>query len=91
MVMQNAIMTGGLLVIFGALAFFGASYWSHTVVRAFDGLAALTGFWLLVSPWVLDYESIVPAFWSAIIVGLISLIGGVIAALKHDETTLVGA
>ncbi len=89
--MPNAIVTGSLLLIFGALAFFGASYWSRTVVRAFDWLAALTGFWLLISPWVLDYEAIVPAFWSAIIVGLIGLIGGVVAALKQDETTFVGA
>ena len=89
--MQNSIVSGGLLLIFGALAFIGAAYWSHTIVRAFDVLAGLTGFWLLISPWVLGYEANAPAFWSAIVVGLVGLIGGVLAAVKQDENTFVGA
>ncbi len=89
--MQNAVASGVLLALFGALAFFGAGYWRRNVVRAFDWLAALTGLWLLISPWVLDYQASGPAFWSVILIGLIGFIGGVVAALKQDETAFVAA
>ncbi len=83
--MQNAIVSGVLLLLFGALAFFGIGNWSRNVVRTFEWLASLTGLWLVISPWVLGYQTIVPAFWSAIIVGLIGFIGAGFAATQHSE------
>jgi hypothetical protein len=91
MAMRNAVVTGVLLTLFGALAFFGAGHWSGNTVRVFDGLAAFTGFWLLISPWVLGYQPLVPAFWSAIIVGLLCFIGAGFAAVKQPEGTSIGA
>jgi len=79
-VMRNAIATGIALVLFAGLGAFGFGRWSRTVVSAFDWLACLTGLWLLISPFALDYEEIAPAFWSAILIGLFSFISAGFAA-----------
>lgn len=86
-VFENAIVSGALLAGFAALAFFGAGRWSPSFIRAFAGLAALTGLWLVISPWVLDYQALVPAFWSALLVGLIGLLGAGFAAWKQPDST----
>jgi len=71
---RNAIICGVLLLIFGALSLYGVGTLSPRTVSIFDWLAFLTGLWLLVSPFVLRYREVAPAFWSAVIAGLISLI-----------------
>jgi hypothetical protein len=87
-VTRNAIISGILLVLFAGIGAFGIGRWSTTIVRASDWLASLTGLWLAISPFVLRYQEIVPAFWSALIVGLASfIIAGVVASMKQDEGT----
>ena len=89
--MRNAIISGILLVLCFGLAAFGLGRWSRTWVSTFDWLASLTGLWLAISPFVLQYREVVPAFWSALIVGLISsfIIAGVIASLKQGSDTFI--
>jgi len=86
MAMRNAIGTGILLTAFAGLGAFGVGRWSRTTVSAFDWLACLTGLWLLISPFVLQYREVMPAFWSAIMVGLLSfIIAGFAATQKHGS------
>jgi len=90
MAMRNAIGTGIALVLFAGLGAFGAGRWSSTVVSAFNWLACLTGLWLLISPFVLQYREIAPAFWSAIVVGLLSfIIAGYAASQKQGSDASV--
>ncbi len=86
MAMRNAIGSGIGLVIFAGLSAFGVGRWSRTAVSAFDWLACLTGLWLLISPFVLQYQEITPAFWSAILVGLLSFIIAGFAASQKQGT-----
>jgi len=88
--MRNSIICGILLVLFSGLAAFGIGRWSWTVVQGSGWLASLTGLWLAVSPFVLRYQEVVPAFWSALIVGLVSfIIAGVVASVtQHTHTTM---
>ncbi len=85
--MRNAIISGALLTIFALLGFFGVDHWSSNIVSTFNGLAALTGLWLAVSPWILGYQAVVPAFWTALIVGLLSFIcAGFAASYQRSGT-----
>ncbi len=88
--MLNAVISGVFLVLFAALGFYGMGRWSYTTVRIFDGLAALTGLWLLISPFVLD-QAYGPAFWNAVIVGLIAFICAGLAAFQQPSDTSVRA
>jgi len=86
--MRNAIVTGVALSLFAGLGAFGFGRWSRTTISAFNWLACLTGLWLLISPFVLQYREVAPAFWSAIVVGLLSfLIAGFTASQKHGLAT----
>ncbi len=87
----NAVICGVLLVVFAGVPLFGTQRWSQTVIRACCWLASLTGLWLLVSPFVLKYQAVVPAFWSAIVVGLLSLILAGIAAIWQRANSTVNA
>ena len=88
--MRNAIGSGIALALFAGLGAFGFGRWSRSVVSAFDWLACLTGLWLALSPFVLRYQEIVPAFWSALIVGLLSfIIAGVVASTKQGIDTAI--
>jgi len=90
LVVRNAIISGILLVLFAGISAFGIGHWSRTVVRTSDWLASLTGLWLAISPFVLRYQEIVPAFWSALIVGLVSfIIAGVVASMKQGTDTAI--
>jgi len=51
----------------------------------FNGLAALIGMWLPIWPWVLNYRAIVPAFWSAIVAGLVGCVGAGLATVKQQQ------
>ncbi len=84
--MRNAIVSGILLVVFSALSAYGFGRWSDTAASVFGWLASLTGLWLAISPFILNYEEVMPAFWSALIVGLVSfIIAGVVASFAHDH------
>ncbi len=86
--MRNAIGSGILLAVFSALSAYGLGRWSTTTTSAFGWLASLTGLWLAISPFILNYEAIGPAFWSALIVGLVSfIIAGMVASFAHDHTS----
>jgi hypothetical protein len=90
LVVRNAIISGMLLVFFAGFGAFGIGRWSGTLVRTSDWLACLTGLWLAISPFVLRYQEIVPAFWSALIVGLLSfIIAGVVASTKQGTDTAI--
>ena len=90
MAMRNAIGAGIALVLFAGLGAFGVGRLSSAVVSAFNWLACLTGLWLLISPSVLQYREIAPAFWSAIVVGLLSfIVAGYAASQKEDSDASV--
>ncbi len=90
MAMRNAIGTGIALALFAGLGAFGAGRWSRTAVSAFDWLACVAGLWLLISPFVLDYREVTPAFWSAILIGLLSfIIAGFAASQKQGSDASV--
>ena len=90
MVVRNSIISGILLVLFAGFGAYGIGRWSRTFVRASDWLACLTGLWLAISPFVLRYQEVGPAFWSALIVGLASfIIAGVIASTKEGTDSPV--
>jgi len=90
LVVRNAIISGILLVLFGGIGALGIGRWSRTVVRTSDWLACLTGLWLAISPFVLRYQETVPAFWSALIVGLASfIIAGTVASMKQGTDTTI--
>ena len=89
-VVRNAIISGILLVLFAGIGAFGIGRWSRTNVRASDWLASLIGLWLASSPFVLQYQEIVPAFWSALIVGLVSfIVAGIVASTTQDSDTAI--
>ncbi len=84
--MRNAIGSGIALVLFAGLGAFGLGRWSRSIVSACNWLACLTGLWLLISPWVLRYREVAPAFWSAILVGVLSfIIAGIVASQRHGS------
>ncbi len=80
----NSVGAGILLVVFAGLSIIGAARW-HRWPRIFDGLAALTGLWLAASPFVFQYQQVQPAFWSALIVGVLSFIAAGFAAMKQGS------
>ncbi len=88
---RNVIVCGVLLAVFGILGVFGAGQWSDSLVRTFAGLASLTGLWLAISPWVLQYQMITAAFWSAFVVGLLAFICAGFAASDKHTTSSVGS
>ena len=89
-VVRNAIISGILLVLFAGIGAFGIGRWNRTYVHASDWLASLTGLWLAISPFVLQYQEIVPAFWSALIVGLVSfIVAGIVASTTQDTDTAI--
>lgn len=88
---RNAVVCGVLLMIFGLVGVFGAGQWNQSLVRTFEGLASLTGLWLALSPWVLQYQMITSAFWSAFIVGLFAFICAGFATSKQGAEISAGA
>ncbi len=86
--MRTAIGTGIMLAVVAALSAYGVGRWSTTAVSAFGWLGSLTGLWLAISPFILNYQEVVPAFWSAVIVGLVSfIIAGMVASFAHGDET----
>jgi hypothetical protein len=83
--LRTAVGTGIVLALFAGLGAFGINRWSRNKVSIFDGLASLAGLWLIISPFVLQYREVAPAFWSAILIGLLSFAcAGFAAIQKHD-------
>jgi len=85
MVMRNSIASGIALALFAGLGAYGSGRWSRSIVSAWNWLAGLTALWLLSSPFVLDYREVEPAFWSAIVVGLLSAIIAGVAAFTYQD------
>lgn len=85
--LRNAIVCGVLLVIFGGLGFYGLGHWQTSTLRVLHGLAALTGLWLCLSPFALNYQDVTAAFWNAIVVGVLSLLAAGIATAKFDQSS----
>jgi len=83
MVMRNSIVSGTALALFAGLGAYGSGRWSRSAVSAWNWLACLTALWLLISPFILGYRELEPAFWSAIVVGLLSVIIAGAAAFKY--------
>jgi len=83
MVMRNSIASGTALALFAGLGAYGSGRWSRSAVSAWNWLACLTALWLLISPFILGYRELEPAFWSAIVVGLLSVIIAGVAAFKY--------
>lgn len=83
--MYNAIGTGVLLALFAGLSAYSMGRWSASRLSTLSWLASLTGLWLTISPFVLRYREIVLAFWSALIVGLVSfIVAAVVASQTYD-------
>jgi hypothetical protein len=84
--MGNAVISGILIVLFAGISLYGTARWSTRLTRASNWLLALTGVWLIISPWVLGYQELGPAFWSAIVVGLVTFVLGGYSATRGSET-----
>jgi hypothetical protein len=65
----DALVLGALIVVFALIGLFvnGASMWTHWLV----GILGILSF---ISPWVLGYANLLPAFWANIILGAIAVI-----------------
>src|SRR5215831_14147099 len=61
--MWNAVVVGILIAVVALLAFFKVMAWEEWLSVAF-------GVWLVVSPWVLGFSSIMAAMWNAVIIGI---------------------
>jgi len=89
-VMRNSTISGILLVVFAGIQASGIGRWSRTLVQGSGWLASLTGLWLAISPFVLRYQEVVPAFWSALIVGLVSfIVAGVVTSMMQGTDTTI--
>jgi len=82
-VMRNSIASGIALALFAGLGAYGRGRWRRSAISAWNWLACLTALWLLISPFILDYREPEPAFWSAVVVGLLSVIIAGVAAFKY--------
>ncbi len=76
------IIVGILLIIFGVWA---ALSNRMSTDRTLDWINAVLGLWLLISPFVLGSSVIMAALWSDVILGIIALILGVVAALRESR------
>jgi len=85
MVMRNSIVSGIALALFAGLGAYGRGRWSRSAVSAWNWLACLTALWLLISPFILGYREIESASWSAIVVGLLSVIIAGVAAFTYGD------
>ncbi len=79
----DALVLGALIVIFALVGLFAhAGSWSHWVV----GILGVLSF---ISPWVLGYSNLMPAFWANIILGAIAVIFAAIGLFAHRSATAV--
>jgi hypothetical protein len=51
-------------------------------------VVAAIGVWEIIAPWVLGYNTLMPAVWNAVIVGAVILILAVWSALSNSPTTV---
>ncbi len=76
------IIVGILLIILGVWA---AVSVRMSTDRTLDWINAVLGLWLLISPFVLGSSVVLAALWSDVILGIIALVLGVVAALRESR------
>ncbi len=76
------IVVGVLLIIFGVWAAVSDNF---SADRTLDWINAVLGLWLLISPFVLGSSVIMAALWSDVILGIVALVLGVVAALREQR------
>ncbi len=76
------IIVGILLIVFGVWA---AVSDRMSTDRTLDWINAVLGLWLLVSPFVLRSATDLAALWSDVILGVVALVLGVVAALREQR------
>ncbi len=79
---SDALVLGALIVIFALVGLFvhTAGNWTHWVV----GILGILSF---ISPWVLGYSGLMPAFWANIVLGAIAVIFAAIGLFMHGAAT----
>lgn len=71
----NHMITGVLLILLAGLAM------SHPVRRGTVGwVAAALGVWIIVSPFVLGHSWVWPSVWLSVVLGVYTILMGVLAA-----------
>ncbi len=77
----DALVLGALIVIFALVGLFTRTgNWSQWVV----GILGILSF---ISPWVLGYSNLMPAFWANIILGAIAVIFAAIGLFVYRSAT----
>jgi hypothetical protein len=85
--LYNSIIFGILLIILGVWA---ANSRDARTDRTLDIVNAIIGIWLIIAPFVLGFAAtVMAAEWSSIIVGIVTLVLGVIAAYEFRTPTTV--
>ncbi len=79
----DALVLGALIVVFALIGLFvrGTSAWTHWVV----GILGILSF---ISPWVLGYANVMPAFWANIILGAIAVIFAAIGIFVRPRASV---
>lgn len=54
-------------------------------MRKFIWVQVILGFWILLSPWILDFSFVNPARWSNVIAGVLILLSSLWFALGEDS------
>ncbi len=83
--MWSNIIVGALLIIFGVWAALSNNL---STDRTLDWINAVLGLWLLISPFVLGSSVIMAALWSDVVLGIIALVLGVVAAMREARTVV---
>jgi hypothetical protein len=76
------LIVGILLIIFGVWA---AVSDRMSTDRTLDWINAILGLWLLISPFVLGGSAVMAALWSDVVLGIVALVLGVVAALRENR------
>ncbi len=83
--MWSNIIVGILLIIFGVWAALSVNLGT---ARVLDWLNAILGLWLLISPFVLGSSVFMAALWTNVVLGIIALVLGVVAAVRESRVVV---
>jgi hypothetical protein len=63
----NAVILGILIAAVALFALFRVMAWQEWANVAL-------GIWLVISPWILGFNAVVPAMWNAVIIGVVAAV-----------------
>lgn len=73
------VLTGLAAVVLAGAAIFAFQKWE-------EWLTALVGVWLIVSPWIIGYDTSTLLMWNALVAGVILVAMGLWTNLQESET-----